>query len=152
MTTSATRGVQSHATVTVYLIVRGADRAIAFYRDVFGAEEVMRMMDTGGRVGHAELRIGESRVMLADEYPEVGALSPRTIGGAGVRLLLEVPDVDATVQRAVRAGATLLQPVEDKSYGERGGRVEDPFGHVWLIATQMAERGSEAKEQPAPAR
>ena len=152
MNNSVASSAQPRVTVTPYLIVKGAEQAIAFYRDAFGAEEEMRMMDSDGRVGHAELRIGASRVMLADEYPEISALGPRSIGAAGVRFLLEVSDADATVQRAVAGGAKVLQAVEEKSYGQRGGRVEDPFGHVWLIATRPAERSSASTQESAAAR
>ncbi|HET8541549.1 MAG TPA: VOC family protein [Anaeromyxobacter sp.] len=125
--------------LTPYLIVNGAPRAIEFYVRAFGAAELMRMPEPGGRIGHAELRIGDSIVMLADEHPEIGALGPETIGGSPVTLLLYVQDVDATVARAVSAGARLTRPVANQFYGDRSGAVTDPFGHVWFVATHVED-------------
>src|SRR5438309_292276 len=125
--------------VTPYLIFSGAGEAIAFYKRALGAEEVMRMDSPGGKVGHAEIKIGDSRIMLADEHPEIGALSPKTIGGSPVSIHLYVENVDAAVERAVAAGAKLIQPVEDKFYGDRTGGIEDPFGYRWYIATHKED-------------
>ena len=125
--------------VTPYLIVKDAARAIAFYQEAFGATELMRMMRPDGRVGHAEIRIGDSPVMLADEHPEIGARSPQTIGGTPITIQLYVPDVDATVARAVAAGARLTRPVADQFYGDRAGGLEDPFGHQWHVATHVED-------------
>ena len=125
--------------ITPYLVVKGGARAIEFYRRAFGATELMRMAQPDGRIGHAELRIGDSVLMLADEHPEIGARSPQTIGGSPVSILLYVPDVDATVARAVEAGATLTRPVADQFYGDRTGGVTDPFGHVWYVATHVED-------------
>jgi PhnB protein len=125
--------------VTPYLIVKGAARAIAFYARAFGAVELVRMAEPDGRVGHAELGIGDSRVMLADEFPEIGARGPESIGGSPVTLLQYVEDVDATVERAVAAGARLTRPVADQFYGDRSGGVTDPFGHVWFVATHVED-------------
>ena len=130
---------EGYGTVTPYLIVNGAARAIEFYKQAFGAVETFRMEAPGGRVGHAEIRIGDSHVMLADEHPEMGARSPRAFGGSPVSLTLYVEDVDATVARAVEAGATLKRPVADQFYGDRTGGVEDPFGHVWFVATHVED-------------
>jgi len=130
---------EGYHSVTPYLIVDGAARAIEFYRRAFGAEELFRMEREEGRVGHAEIRIGDSYVMLADEHPEMGARSPRSIGGSPISLMLYVPDVDATVSQAVAAGARLTRPVEDQFYGDRTGGVEDPFGHVWYVATHVED-------------
>lgn len=142
--------------VTPYLIVRGADRALAFYERAFGAKELFRMMRTDGRVGHAELQLGDSRVMLADEHPEIGARGPESIGGSPVTIMLYVADVDATVARAVEAGARVVRPVQDQFYGDRSGAVADPFGHVWFVATHVEdvapdelERRARAAEQAA---
>ena len=121
--------------VTPYLILNKASGAIAFYKAALGASEVMRMADPGGTVHHAEISIGDSRIMLADEHPEIQALSPKTIGGSPVSIHLYVEDVDAAVERAVAAGAKLIRPVADQFYGDRVGGVEDPFGHRWFIAT-----------------
>jgi PhnB protein len=125
--------------VTPYLIVDGAARALDFYKKVFGASERMRMPAPGGRIGHAELTLGRSVVMLADEHPEMGARGPRSIGGSPVSLNLYVPDVDATVKAAVAAGAKLVRPVEDRFYGDRTGTIEDPFGHHWHVATHKED-------------
>jgi PhnB protein len=124
---------------TPYLIVDGAAKALDFYKQVFGATERMRMPGPGGKVGHAEIDIGDSVIMLADEHPEMGARGPRAFGGAAVSLHLYVPDVDATVKKAVAAGAKLLRPVEDKFYGDRMGTIEDPFGHHWHVSTHQED-------------
>jgi PhnB protein len=121
--------------VTPYIIVKDAARAIEFYTDVFGAVELSRMAGPDGRVGHADLQIGEAWLMLADEHPDFGALSPVSIGGTPVILHLYVDDADACVTRAEAAGATVLRPVEDKFFGDRSGMIADPFGHRWMIAT-----------------
>ena len=126
-------------TATPYLIVDGAAKALDFYQRVFGATERMRMPGPGGKVGHAEISIGDSVIMLADEHPEIGARGPRAYGGAAVSLHLYVPDVDAMVKKAVAAGATLLRPVEDKFYGDRMGTIEDPFGHHWHVSTHQED-------------
>jgi PhnB protein len=124
---------------TPYLIVDGASRALDFYKRVFGATERMRMPGPGGKIGHAEIALGDSMIMLADEHPEMGARGPRAFGGAAVSLHLYVPDVDATVEKAVAAGAKLLRPVQDKFYGDRTGTIEDPFGHHWHVATHKED-------------
>jgi PhnB protein len=130
---------EGYNTVTPYLIVDGAAKAIEFYEKVFGARELVRMPAPGGRVGHAEIEIGDSRVMLADENPEMHARAPRSVGGSPVSLLLYVDDVDKTVDRAVAAGAKLKRPVADQFYGDRTGGIEDPFGHQWHIATHIED-------------
>ena len=125
--------------VTPYLIVDGAAAAIEFYGAVFGATERMRMPAPGGKIGHAELELGDSVIMLADEAPEVGALSPPTVGGSPVTLHVYVEDVDDVVARAQQAGATVLRPVENQFYGDRSGQFEDPFGHRWSVATNVED-------------
>jgi PhnB protein len=125
--------------VTPYLIVDGASEAIDFYRQVFGAEERMRMAGPSGRVGHAELTLGDSVIMLADEEPEMGIRSAKTIGGSPVTLSVYVDDVDATFNQAVQSGATVLREVENQFYGDRSGQVEDPFGHRWNISTHVED-------------
>jgi PhnB protein len=125
--------------VTPYLLVRDAAKAIAFYRDAFGADEVMRFDGPNGKVAHAEVKIGDSHVMLADEVPEQGFVGPQTLGGAGVSLMLYVNDVDATFARAVAAGASVRRPVADQFYGDRVGTLVDPFGHVWSIGTHRED-------------
>ena len=125
--------------VTPYLAVDGAADAIAFYKQAFGATEVMRMPAPGGKVGHAEIEIGGSRIMLADEYPDMGFRSPKAYGGSPVGLHLYVADVDEVAQRAMTDGAKELRPVKDQFYGDRSGSIEDPFGHVWHIATRKED-------------
>jgi PhnB protein len=125
--------------VIPYLSVAGAARAIDFYRDVFGAEERLRMGGPDGKVGHAELEIGDSVVMLADEYPGMSAPSPGTLGGTPVTLTVYVEDVDEVVARALEGGATEIRPVENQFYGDRSGIFEDPFGHRWNVATHVED-------------
>ncbi|HSA79473.1 MAG TPA: VOC family protein [Geminicoccaceae bacterium] len=125
--------------VTPYLVVDGAAGAIEFYKAAFGATELMRMRAPGGKIGHAEIEIGGSRVMLADEYPDMGARSPGAFGGSPVSLHLYVEDVDVVMGKALAAGAKELRPVKDQFYGDRTGTVEDPFGHVWHIATHKED-------------
>lgn len=125
--------------VTPYLMVRDAARAIAFYKTAFGADEVMRFDDPKGRIAHAEVKIGDSHVMLAEEMPEHGYSGPQTLGGAGVSLLLYVDDVDARFAQAIVAGATVQRPVADQFYGDRVGTLTDPFGHVWSLATHRED-------------
>ena len=122
-----------------YLICGDASRAIEFYTRVLGARETMRLAEPSGKIGHAELEVAGSLFMLADEYPDHGALGPKSIGGSPVKLHLDVGDVDAVVARALSAGATLLRPVQDEFYGDRSGQIEDPFGHVWMLSTKMEQ-------------
>lgn len=131
MTTKGKPIPDGYHTVTPYLIVRGAAAAIEFYKKAFAATELFRLDSPSGKIGHAEMRIGDSPIVLADEHPEMGAKSPQTIGGSPVSIMLYVEDVDAVVPRAVAAGAKVTRPVEDKFYGDRMGGLEDPFGHVW---------------------
>ena len=126
-------------TVTPYLILNDAGDAIAFYQKALGAAEVMRMDDPSGKIHHAEISIGGSRIMLADEHPDIQALSPKTICGSPVTIHLYVDDVDAAVERAVAAGAKLIRPVADQFYGDRVGGIEDPFGYRWFIATHKED-------------
>lgn len=129
-----------------YLIARGAAAAIDFYRTVFGAEEIVRTPDPDGlRIGHAELRLGPVIIMLADEYPELGILSPLAFGGTGSTIHLHVDDVDALAERAVAAGATMVRPPTDYAHGERQCRIRDPFGHEWLLGHEIGR----AAEPPA---
>jgi PhnB protein len=126
-------------TATPYLIVDGAARALEFYKQVFGAKELMRMPAPGGKVGHAEIKIGDSIIMLADEFPEMDARGPQSIGGTPVSLMLYFEDCDAVTTRAVSSGAKMLRPVQDQFYGDRSGTVLDPFGHKWTIATHKED-------------
>lgn len=125
--------------VTPYLVIDGAAQAIAWYQDVFGGREVMQLDAPDGRIGHAEVEIGDNRIMLADQHPEMEAYAPGHYGGSPITLVLYLPDVDAVVAKAVGAGATLTRPVEDKFYGDRMGSITDPFGHVWHIATHVED-------------
>ena len=130
---------ENYHRVTPYLVVDGAAEAIDFYSRVFGATEVMRMPAPGNKIGHAEIKVGDSVVMLADAVAGMGHKSPKTLGGSPVSLLLYVEDTDTTVKRAVENGAKLSRPVEDQFYGDRMGTVEDPFGHVWHVATHVED-------------
>ena len=125
--------------VMPYLHINGAAAAIDFYGEIFGAKERMRMAGPDGKVGHCELELGDSVIMLADEFPEMGAQSPKSIGGTPVTVMVYVDDVDTVFDRAVKAGATSLRPVEDKFYGDRGGEFEDRWGHRWSIATHIED-------------
>ena len=125
--------------VTPYLCVDGAAAAIEFYGKVFGAKERMRMPGPDGKVGHAELEIGDSLIMLADEHPEMGVLGPKTIGGSPVTISIYVEDVDDVFERAVGAGAKELRGVENQFYGDRSGQFEDPFGHRWSVGTHVED-------------
>jgi len=128
-----------YGTVTPYLSVRGAAQAIEFYKKAFGAKEIMRMPGPDGKLGHAEIKIGDSRVMLSDEYEAMAFLSPQSRGGTTVHIHLYVKDVDAAVARATAAGAKLTRPVQDQFYGDRTGSIEDPFGHLWHVATHKED-------------
>jgi PhnB protein len=142
---------EGHHTITPYLSIRGAAAAIDFYKRAFGATEVMRMAQPDGRVGHAELQLGDSRVMLADEFPEMDFRSPSTIGGTPVSLHMYVEDVDAVVKQAVAAGAKLVRPVQDQFYGDRSGTVTDPYGHVWHVSTHKEDLSMEEIRKRAAA-
>ncbi|MBC7966988.1 MAG: VOC family protein [Fuerstia sp.] len=126
-------------TVTPYLLIKGASDAIAFYGRVFGAEEITRLTAPDGRIGHAEIRIGESTIMIADEHPEMDFLGPQSRGGTTVSLLIYVDHADDIFNAALDAGATELRPMCDQFYGDRSGTVTDPWGHVWSIATRLED-------------
>jgi len=130
---------EGYPQVTPYLCVDGASAAIEFYGKVFGATERMRMPEPDGKVGHAELQLGDSVIMLSDEYPEMDLRGPKAIGGTPVTMSVYVEDVDGVFDRAVKAGAKALRPVEDQFYGDRTGRFEDPFGHRWSVATHVED-------------
>lgn len=133
--------------VTAYLIVKGAARALDFYRRALGATEIYRLAEPSGRIGHAEFRIGGSTLMLADEYPDWGALSPASLGGTPVKLHLRVDDVDAFMKRAVAAGATELRAPKDEFFGERSGMLADPFGHQWHVSTRIEDVSPEEMQR-----
>jgi PhnB protein len=148
---------KGHHSLAPYLVVKDAARALDFYVRAFGAVVLERMTMPDGRIGHAELRIGDSVVMLADEFPEEGCLAPAPGVRGPVSLHLYVEDVDATVSRAASLGARIERPVEDRNYGDRRGDLVDPFGHRWLVATHLADvsieeierRTAEATRAPA---
>jgi PhnB protein len=120
--------------LTPYICCQNAPEAIEFYKTVFGARETMRLAEPSGKIGHAEVEIGGSMLMISDEYPDHDALSPPSVGGTPVKLHLYVEDADAVVARAVAAGAKVIRPVEDQFYGDRSGAIRDPFGHVWFVS------------------
>jgi PhnB protein len=139
-TIMATKSIpDGYHTVTPYLIIKGAAAAIEFYKRVFGATELMRMPSPDGRIGHAEIKIGDSAIMLADEHPEMGYRSPQSLGGTAVSMMVYVDRVDDVVKRAVEAGAKEMRPVENQFYGDRSGTLQDPYGHTWTIATHMED-------------
>ena len=138
---------EGYPRVTPYLIVDGASAAIDFYRDVLGATERMRMPGPNEKVGHAELQLGDSLIMLADEAPDMDSLGPKSVGGTPVMLHVYVEDADAVFERAVQAGAKALRQVEDRFYGDRSGEFEDPFGHQWSVATHVEDVSPEEMEK-----
>jgi PhnB protein len=142
---------EGYHSATPYLIVKDAARAIEFYKRAFGATELLRMAAPGGKIGHAEIKIGDSPIMLADEVPDMGALSPESLGGTPVSILLYVEDVDAVFNQAIAAGAKIQRPVKDQFYGDRTGGVTDPFGHVWYVATHKEDVSPEEMRKRAAA-
>jgi PhnB protein len=138
-------------TATPYLIIKGAAAAIEFYKQAFGATELMRFPAPDGKVGHAEIKVGDSPIMLADEYPEMGYRSPESLGGSAVSILLYVENVDERFRQAIAAGGTELRPVQDQFYGDRSGTLADPFGHVWTIATHQEDLSLEEMQRRAAA-
>ena len=145
--------------VTPYLIIDGAAAAIEFYKKAFGAQERMRMPGPDGKIGHAEITIGNCTLMLADEFPEMNAHGPKTRGGTTVSFCIYVPDCDAQFKQALAAGGKELRPLKDQFYGDRSGTLEDPFGHCWTIAThvediapeEMARRAEQLSKEGHPA-
>ena len=140
---------KGYNTVTPYLVIKGAAKAIDYYKNVFGATEVMRMAGPDGKVGHAELKIGDSHIMLADENPAMGYRSAESIGASKVSLLVYIPDCDQVVAKAVAAGAKLLKPVQDQFYGDRSGFIQDPFGHLWGVATHKEDLSQKEMDERA---
>lgn len=140
---------EQRQTATLYLCVRNAAEAIEFYKRAFGAREVTRLTGPGTKIGHAEIRIGESAIMLSDEFPDYGALSPESVGGSPVKINLSVANVDATVQQAVAAGAKIVRPVQDQFYGERSGHIADPYGYTWVVSTTIETLTSEELQRRA---
>ena len=132
--------------VTPYLIIKGASRAIDFYKNSFGAQEIMRFPGPNGTIGHAELRIGDSVIMLADEQ-QAQFRGPESYGGSPVSLMIYVPDVDKTFKQAVANGAKEIRAVQDQFYGDRSGNLVDPFGHVWTVATHVEDVSAEEMQR-----
>lgn len=130
-------------TVTPYLVVRGGEAALEFYKKAFGASEIMRIPMPGGRVAHAEIQIAESRIMLGDESPDCGSLSPESVGGTPVGINLYVPNADETGRKFIEAGGKSLTPIENQFYGDRSGQFLDPFGHKWTISTHVEDVSEE---------
>jgi PhnB protein len=151
MPTTAKPIPEGHRTVTPYLALKGGAKALDFYKQAFGATELYRLAMPDGRIGHAEIRLGDSVIMLADEFPEHGFRAPQTVGGTPVNLHLYVEDVDAFVKRAVAAGAKEVKPVMDQFYGDRSGQLEDPFGHLWWVATHKEDLSPEEIQKRAAA-
>jgi PhnB protein len=130
---------EGYASAIPYLIVRGAAEAIDFYKSVFGATEVMRYPAPDGKIGHAEVKIGNALFMLADEYPEMGHKAPQAVGGSPVSVMVYVDNVDALTAKAKKSGAKILRPLADQFYGDRSCTLEDPFGHIWHFATHKED-------------
>jgi PhnB protein len=137
--------------VTPYLSISGAAAAIDFYKKAFGAVELFRMEQPDGKIGHAEIKIGDSPIMLADEFPEMNSIGPKTLGGTSVSLLIYVEDVDTVFKTAIEAGAQEQRPVENKFYGDRMGSLVDPFGHIWHVGTHVEDVSPEEMEKRAAA-
>ena len=142
---------EGYHSVTPYLIVGGGVDAIEFYKKAFGAVELFRMPAPGGKIGHAEIKIGDSPIMLADEHPDMGYKGPKSLGGSPVSIMIYVEDVDTIFNQAVGAGATVKEAVQDKFYGDRMGSVVDPFGHIWHVATHKEDVPMEEMERRAKA-
>ena len=130
-----------------YLRVKEAARAIQFYEKAFGAKEKFRLTEPGGKIGHAEIRIGATTLMLSEEYPEMGIVGPQALGGTTFSIHLHVDNADAWIARAVEAGATIVRPATDAFYGERSGTVRDPFGHEWMLGHQIEEVSTEEMQR-----
>lgn len=140
---------EGYHTVTPYLVIKEAAQAIEFYKKAFGATELFRMNEPGGRVGHAEIKIGDSPIMLSDEYPEMGHVSPQSLGNSTVSILLYVEDVDSMFKQAVAAGAEVVKRLQDQFYGDRSAYLKDPFGHFWSVATHKEDVSPEEMRRRA---
>ena len=140
---------EGYHSVTPYLIIKGAADAIEFYKKAFGATELFRFPAPDGKIGHAEIKIGDSPIMLADEFAEMGYKGPRALGGSPVSLMIYLEDVDTVFNRAVEAGASVKETVQDKFYGDRTGTLTDPFGHVWHVSTHKEDVSMEEMEERA---
>lgn len=140
---------EGYHSVTPYLIIKGAAAAIDYYKKVFGATELFRIQAPEGKIGHAEIKIGNSPIMLADEHPEMGFVSPQTLGGSPVGLMIYVDDVDTMFTQAISAGGQQLKALENQFYGDRSGTLKDPFGHTWTVATHIEDVPPEEMEKRA---
>ena len=147
MPTSVKPIPDGHRTVAPYLAIKNAAAALEFYEQGFGAVETYKLIVPDGRVGHAEIRLGDSLIMLSDEFPELGGKAPEALGGSPVSIQLYVEDVDAFVKRAVAAGARELKPVANQFYGDRSGQLQDPFGHLWWVATHKEDVASDEMQR-----
>jgi PhnB protein len=150
MATKVKAKPDEYNTATTYLIVNDAAKAIEFYKNAFDAQELFRF-EHEGKIGHAEIRIGDTRIMLADEYPDMGYRGPQAYGGSPVSIYLYVEDADRVANSAVAAGSKILQPIEDKFYGDRVGTIQDPFGHVWHVSTHKEDLTPEEMKRRAEA-
>lgn len=151
MTTNVKPIPEGYHSVTPYLIIKGAAAAIDYYKNVFGATELFRMAGPDGKVGHAEIKIGDSPIMLADEHPELGHVGPQTLGGSSVGIMIYVEDVDTMFNAAIAAGGQQIKPLENQFYGDRSGTLKDPFGHMWTVATHVEDVAPEEMEKRAAA-
>jgi len=142
---------EGYHSVTPYLVLKNAAAAIEFYKKAFDAVELFRMPGPGGKIGHAEIKIGDSRVMLSDEYPEMGFQGPESLGGTPVSLMIYVADVDKIYPQAIAAGGKELRPLQDQFYGDRCGTLADPFGHVWTVSTHVEDVSAEELAKRAEA-
>lgn len=142
---------EGYHSVTPYLILKNAAAAIEFYKKAFGAVELLRMAAPGGKIGHAEIKIGDSPVMLADEFPDMGFKGPESLGGTPVSLMVYVDDVDKIYPQAIAAGGKEMRPLQNQFYGDRSGTLTDPFGHVWTISTHVEEVSEEELAKRAEA-
>lgn len=138
---------EGYHSVTPYLIIKGAAAAIEYYKKSFGATELFRMPTPDGKIGHAELKIGDSPIMLSDEHPDLGHVGPQTLGGTPVGIMIYVDDVDTIYKRAISGGGQEIKPLQDQFYGDRSGTLKDPFGHMWTVATHVEDVAPEEMEK-----
>ena len=138
---------EGYHSVTPYLIIKGAAEAIEYYKKSFGATELFRMPTPDGKIGHAELKIGDSPIMLSDEHPDLGHVGPQTLGGTSVGIMIYVDDVDTIYKRAISGGGQEIRPLQDQFYGDRSGTLKDPFGHMWTVATHVEDVAPEEMQK-----